>query len=146
MLEQPVLTTNEAKTNTAQMILTLHLLNMQLERVANPWPIPKQTKGTSINQILYSMKQSYSIKQQLNNHDITCIEQFLDYSNHNILNWKSFHHNIQKIPRGKIPKWFKTVTNNITSLTNLSTTLIYPNPYTFTKINTNTSQWVITKS
>ena len=118
------------------MIFTLHSLNIQLERTANSWPIPKQTKGTSINQILHSMKQSYSIKQKLNKYNIICIEQFLDYSNHNI----------QKILRKKTPKWFKAITDNITSLTNPSTTLNYPNPYTFSNINTTTSQWIITKS
>ena len=105
------------------MIITLHILKIQLEHTANPWPIPKQTKGTTINQILQNTKQSQSIKQKLNSHNITCIEQFLDYTNNKILSWKAFYHNIQKISRGKTPKWFKTITDNITSLSNPATIL-----------------------
>ena len=92
------------------------------------------------------MKQSSSIKQKLNTHNITCIEQFLDYSNYNILDWTSFHHNIQKIPRGKTPKWFKIITENIASSTNPSTVFECPNPFTFIHIQTLSPQWIITKT
>ena len=84
----------------------MHKLNIQFIYSNNNWPIPLPTTlSTPIDSILSKASTSIShLKEQLNTHNIIYIEQFTNYDNTRILNWKQFHQNIDKIPRGRIPK------------------------------------------
>ena len=108
------------------------------------WPIPLNTKGTPINEILTNHPYAHILKQQLNKHSIYYIEQFLSYNNTELLNWQDFHHNILKIPRGQIPKWFKEIQELIRSTANPTTSLTYPNLFTLTKWILKKKFWVLT--
>src|SRR5260364_78997 len=85
------------------------------------------------------------IKQHLNKHNIHSIEQFTNYHNTEILQWKQFHHNIQKISRGRTLKWFTYINTLIQEKTNPTLDLIDPNPYTWQPLKgIMTKNWITT--
>ena len=63
------------------MIKALHTLGLQITRDSNNWPYPKKFTGTSINQLLKNHHRASYLKEKLNNHNITSIEQFLNSTN-----------------------------------------------------------------
>jgi len=143
----PLFPSGQARTYTAQAILALHTLNIQLTR--NPetdWPKPLPTTGTSINEILRFHPNAQSLKEKLNLHNIRYIEQFLNYNNNELLNWKNFHHNILKIPPGRTPRWFTEIQDLISANANPSTQLVHPNPFTLTKRTHKKKSWIITSN
>src|SRR5260364_34802 len=86
--------------------------------------------GTSINNTLLKHPKGAYFKEKLNEHNISCIEQFLNWKNDKFLDWKNFQHNIKKIIRGRTPKWFHQIHELITFTTTPSLELINPNPFT----------------
>ena len=84
---------SQLHTYTAQAILAIHKFNIQFLRPNNNWPIPlPTTPGTPVDSILSKASTSISyLKEQLNIHNITCIEQFTNHDNTRVLNWKQFH-------------------------------------------------------
>lgn len=128
------------------MIRQVHEENIQFKRTNNKWPIPRKESGTSINWILSDNNRSHTLKHYLNKHNIAYIEQFTNFNNTNLLNWNSFHHNIQKIPRGRKPKWFDEIKQAICDKTTLSLILQTPNPFIWQKQHPNTLKWIITQN
>ena len=61
-----------------------------------------------------------------------------------LLEWHNFYYNIQKILRGRIPKWFLEIQELISSIANPTTSYIYPNPFTLTKWKPKKKTWIIT--
>src|SRR5439155_26954295 len=108
------------------------------------WPIPLNATGTPINEIIINHPHSSLLKQQLNQHSIYYIEQFLNHDNTELLDWQSLHHNILKIPRGRIPKWFLEIQELIRSTANPTTSLTYPNPFILTTWTPKKKSWVLT--
>ena len=101
----PLLPKKQKDTHTRQSILAIHSLHIQLLRNEDiKWPIPLNTKGTPINEVIANHSHAHLLKQQLNRHSIYYIEQFLNHNNTELLKWQDFHHNILKIPRGRIPR------------------------------------------
>ena len=141
----PLLPLRQTKTYTAQTVLTLHSLNISMRRhTLTDWPITCDIKGTSINEILQHHPSPHLMKEKLNLHNISSIEQFLDSSNSNLLDWNSFHHNIQKIPPGRIPRWFTETQELIRATANPASIYTYPNPYTLTKWTPKKKTWAYT--
>jgi len=103
LLQLPVFPLIQTNTQTCQMIIALHALGMQTSRENDEWPCPKNFPGTSVNQILLNHHRASYLKEKLNKHNITSIEQFLNVTNTELLTWNNFHHNIKKIPRGQCP-------------------------------------------
>jgi len=144
--EEPLFPTVQSRTHTAQAILAIHKLHLKLVRPLNNWPTTTNILGTSINNTLLKHPKGAYFKERLNEHNISCIEQFLNWKNNKLLDWKNFQHNIKKIIRGRTPKWFHQIHELITPTTTPSLELINPNPFTtppWTPIN---KGWVITKN
>ena len=93
-------------THTCHALQTIHKLNIKFLRPLNNWSITTSFLGTSLNLILLSHHRCTHLKKTLNSHGIVCIEQFMDFRNKELLEQQNFHHNIKKIPRGRIPKCF----------------------------------------
>src|SRR5260364_346878 len=146
LTQQPTFPLGEASTTTAHMIRQVHEENFQFKRTNNKWPIPRKESGTSINWILSDNNRSHTLKHYLNKHNIAYIEQFTNFNNTNLLNWNSFHHNIQKIPRGRKPKWFDEIKQAICDKTTPSLILQIPNPFIWQKQHQNTLKWIITQN
>src|SRR5689334_1444876 len=91
------------------MVLAFHALNLQTSRNSDNWPCLTTITGTLINQVLVNYPRASYLTKKLNNHNINSIEQFLNSTNSEFLNWNSFHHNIKKILRGKCPCWFTII-------------------------------------
>ena len=87
----------------------------------------KKFCGTSINQIIESHPTKAHLKENLNKYQITSIEQFLNATNSEFVNWTDFYHNIKRIPRGRKPKWFLLIQELIYSAASPSLTLMEPN-------------------
>ncbi|CAG8708083.1 11411_t:CDS:1, partial [Ambispora leptoticha] len=139
---QPILSLPENKTTTAQIILELHKVQLTLHNDSNIWPILMNQIGTSINSILYSNPKASVIKGKLNTHHIYFIEQLTNSSHTQLLTWQESHHNTQKIPRGRQPKWYNTLLNDIAAAENIHNQLIQPNPFTIPPINNQHIVWV----
>ena len=142
--ETPIFPTSQLHTHTAQSILAMHELGIQFTRPLFPWPIPTTLLGTSVNTLLNDHPNKTTLKQYLNKHNITCIEQFFDHKNLQLLTWQEFHHNIRTIPRGRIPKWFHTIQDLIRTKDNPSTEYVTPNPFTIQKWTPRKKGWIIT--
>ncbi|CAG8559878.1 1538_t:CDS:1 [Ambispora leptoticha] len=128
----PVFPTIQTYTQTCQMILALHALGLQTSRYGDNWPLPKEFIGTPINQILLDHPKASYFKEKLNNHKVFSVEQFLNATNTELLEWNNFHHNIKKIPRGRCPHWFHTIQDLIAGTTNPSSIFSQLNPHTLT--------------
>ncbi|CAG8689090.1 2734_t:CDS:1 [Ambispora leptoticha] len=135
LMHQPILPSPENKTTTVQIILKLHKVQLILHNDSNIWPIPMNQIGTSINSILYSNLKASVIKGKLNTHHIYFIEQLTNSSHTQLLTWQESHHNTQKIPRGRQPKWYNTLLNDIAAAENIHNQLIQPNSFTIPPIN-----------
>ncbi|CAG8660158.1 747_t:CDS:2, partial [Paraglomus brasilianum] len=144
----PLFPRKQLKTYTAQMVLALHSLDIQIFRNEhNEWPIPRKNNGgTLINDILLPHPKAHTLKEKLNQHEIIYIEQFLNHNNTRFLEWRGFHHNIGKIPMGRIPTWFKEIQDLIQSTVNPSTEFTCPNPCTLRKWERTAGPWVITNT
>jgi len=142
--ERPIISSPESLTHTSQAVLAIHELNINLTRPLNTWPIPTKTLGSSINYLLHKNPRSSYLKNKLNQHHISCIEQFLDPTNTKLLSWKELHHNIRKIPRGRTPKWFTIMQELIRDTTSPSLELIDPNPFITPTWIPQKKGWVIT--
>src|SRR6185437_3673658 len=129
LTEIPLFPKNQLNSYTAQSILAMHNMDIQFTRnTETDWPKPlSKADGTSINDILIHHPKSHSLKEKLNHHNIKYIEQFLNFNNTELLNWKNFHHNIGKIPPGRTLCWFFKIQDLISNNTNPSTQYIYPN-------------------
>ena len=66
----------------------MHKLNIQFICSNNNWPIPLSTTlSILVDSILSKASTSIShLKEQLNTHNIICIEQFTNYDNTRVLN------------------------------------------------------------
>ena len=83
----PLLPKKQKDTYTGQSILAIHSLHIQLLRNEDiKWPIPLNTKGTPINEVIANHSHAHLLKQQLNKHSIYYIEQFLSHNNTELLN------------------------------------------------------------
>src|SRR6185437_7064095 len=141
----PLLPRNHFNTYTGQTIMTLHSIDINLNRhTLTDWPKPCTIKGTPIDDILNQHPAANLMKEKVNIHNIRCIKQFLDSDNSEFLNWQSFHHNIHKIPSGQIPQWFTETQNLIRDSANPTSAYIYPNPFTLTKWIPNKKSWAFT--
>jgi len=141
--EKPILPTTENLTHTSQAILAIHKLNIKFVKPLNAWPVVTKLLGTSINQLLLTHPRSAYLKDKLNQHHVDCIEQFLDLSNTKLIEWKNFHHNIKKIPRGRTPKWFQIIQDLIAATTSPSLELISPNPFITPRWSPKRRGWII---
>jgi hypothetical protein len=143
--EEPIFPTTQFRTYTAQAVLALHKLHLKLVRPLNNWPITMNITGTTINNILINHPKGTYYKGKLNEHNISCIEQFLNWKNDRLLSWQNFQHNIKKIIRGRTPKWFYQIHELIMSTTAPSSELISPNPFTIPPWTPINKGWIITR-
>ncbi|CAG8738290.1 13108_t:CDS:1, partial [Ambispora leptoticha] len=127
-----VFSTIQTHTQTCQTILALHALGLQTSCNKNNWPLPKEFTGTSINQILLCHPRASYFKEKLNNHNVFSIEQFLNTTNTELLEWNNFHHNIKKISRGRCLRWFYTIQDLIAGATNPLSISLRLNSHTLT--------------
>src|SRR6185437_9375455 len=139
----PLLPYKQFNTYTRQTIMAIHKLNISFSRPFRDWPIIKKFCGTSIDQIIESHSTKEHLKENLNKYQIMIIEQFLNTTNSEFVNWTDFHHNIKRIPRGRKPKWFLLIQELISSAASPSLTLMEPNPF-ITPPWTAKRGWVIT--
>src|SRR6185312_8475555 len=58
---------------------------------------------------------NYLTTLSLKNNKILFLEQLLTADNHNLLPWKNIYLRTSKSPRGPIPSWFKTLSNQIST-------------------------------
>src|SRR5260364_415772 len=123
---EPLLPAIQLRTYTAQAILATHKLYLKLVRPLNNWPITMGLQGTSVNNILLKHHKGTYLKEKLNEHNISCIEQFLNWKNDKLLSWLNFQYNIKKIIRGRTPKWFHQMHALIESTATPSTELVEP--------------------
>ncbi|CAG8764285.1 12895_t:CDS:1, partial [Ambispora leptoticha] len=142
LTHQPTFLTPESKTTTAQIVLELHKVQLTLHNDSNIWPIPMNQTETFINNILYSNLKASVIKGKLNTHHIYFIKQLTNHSHTQLLTWQESHHNTQKIPRGRQPKWYNTLLNDIAAAKNIHKQLIQPNPFTAQPLNNQHIAWV----
>ena len=120
----------EAHTTTAMILNTCYLNNITFNNSANPWPKPLSTMGTSINLILNSMPLACKIKNKLNNLHLYYIEQLVLKDQMITRTWRNLAHTIQKIPRGRQPKWFnELIATTRNWLQQNRSRLVNPNPY-----------------
>ena len=84
--------------------MAIHKLNISFSRPSRDLPIIKKFCGTLIDQIIELHPTKAHLKENLNKYQITSIEQFLNATNSEIVNWTDFHHNIKRIPRERKPK------------------------------------------
>ncbi|RIB04802.1 hypothetical protein C2G38_2221367 [Gigaspora rosea] len=120
LLEMPVFTLREERTNTAQQIKTLHKQKLQLIREQSEWPVPATKKGMSINTVIWKMKEASKIKQSMNKHDIIYVEQLLNNDQTDTTTWRGKKNNTKKITMGRIPRWFTQITERLAEDENLT--------------------------
>ena len=128
--------------------MLLHLRQLQISFINdnNNWPKPLDQQGTSINNILYSLKKSHQIKTKLNKIGLYYVKQLTDHNNTTVLSWFQLPHNLQLILRGKKLKWYEIITNKIqTLLSSNNSNLITPNLYTYNNQLIDKASWVMKK-
>ncbi|CAG8757325.1 6025_t:CDS:2 [Gigaspora margarita] len=64
------------------------------------------------------------------------IEQLLNYDNTKVIQWKKIANNVQKVMKGKQPKWYEEIQKLIEETINQSWNLAERNPFTLKKIYT----------
>jgi hypothetical protein len=114
----------------------------------NNWPKPAEHKGTSIDTVLQQINKPHLVKAKLNKIGLHSIEQCTNYKNTDVLTWTQIPHTILHIPRGREPKWYKLITENIKqNLSNNNYNLVTPNPFTFNSYQTlEKASWAIKKN
>ena len=114
---------------TAKMLQSLHQVKVSIEH-ADIWPKHLNFEGTTINHILQNIKTAHKIKTKLNNLGIYAIEQCMNHTHSHSLSWTHSAQTITKIQRGRKPKWFDLITQQVNKIISNNHVLITPNPYT----------------
>ena len=98
--------------------------------------------------VIQFLNKPHLVKTKLNKLQLHSIEQCTDYNNTNVLTWTQIPHTILHIPRGREPKWYKFITDNIKlNLSNNNYNLVTLNPFTFTSQQTlEKTSWAIKKN
>jgi hypothetical protein len=141
-----ILPTKFHNTLTAQTIQTAHQLNIYIENLPNPWPIPTIYKGTPIDTLIKFCNKPTHIKSLTNKANIYAIEQLTNHTNTQLVPWQCIAYKTLKIPRGRTPKWFLELHNTFYASTTPFIPTITPNPFTTNSIILKRSTWVLGKT
>jgi len=140
-----ILPTKFHNTLIAQIIQTAHQLNIHIQNLPNSWPIPTIYKGTSIDTLIKYCTKPTQIKSLTNKANIYAIEQLTNHTNSQLLSWQCIAYKTQKIPRGRIPKWFQEIQQIFYASTTPYISTITPNPFTINSTVLKRGTWVLSK-
>jgi len=140
-----ILPTKFHNTLIAQTIRTAHQLNIHIQNLPNSWPKPTTYKGTPIDTLIKHCSKPTQIKSLTNKANIYAIEQLTNHTNTQLLSWQCIAYKTQKIPRGRIPKWFQELQHTFYAFTTPYIPTIAPNPFTTNSIALKRSAWVLNK-
>ena len=130
------------------MLYSIQEIGITFLNSNNNWPKPAEHKGTSIDKILQQINKPHQVKAKLNKIGLHSIEQCTNYKNTDVLTWIQIPHTILRIPRGREPKWYRLLTDNIKqNLSNNNYNLITPNPFTSNSFQTfEKASWAMKKN
>ncbi|CAG8709078.1 2156_t:CDS:1, partial [Gigaspora rosea] len=147
LVKRPVFPQPESSTLLAWSIQTIHDLGITIQQTGKTWPIVEKIDATSINTILIDHKRASILKKNCNKAGLKWFEQMLDYNVEKTLRWEEFHNNIQKMPRGIEPKWYREISELLASYENPTLKLKKPNPFTFNKVDKEVNlKWILMKN
>jgi len=129
-----ILPTKFHNTLIAQTIRTAHQLNIHIQNLPNSWPKPTTYKGTPIDTLIKHCSKPTQIKSLTNKANIYAIEQLTNHTNTQLLSWQCIAYKTQKIPRGRIPKWFQELQHTFYAFTTPYIPTIAPNPFSTNSI------------
>ena len=125
---------------------TAHKYNIQINNLLNPWPIPNIYKGTPIDMLIKFCNKPTHIKALTNKANIFAIEQLTNHTNTQLLSWQCIAYKTNKIPRGRMPKWFDELQNIFYASTTPFIHTITPNPFTTNSTILKRSTWLLGKT
>src|SRR6185436_17184395 len=140
-----ILPTKFYYTLIAQTIRIAHQLKIHIQNLPNPWPIPTTYKGISIDTLIKHCTKPTQIKSLTNKANIYAIEQLTNHTNTQLFSWQCIAYKTQKIPRGRISKWFQELQHTFYAFTTPYISTIAPNPFTTNSIALKRSAWVLSK-
>ena len=102
-------------TTNFKIIQLLKHLEWEISPSPNtPIPFLIQEGSITLESILSSHPNYSTFKKQLRHHHILFLDQLTTSNNIHLLNWKHISPRLNKIPKGKIPQWFKILENLVT--------------------------------